>query len=65
MVVNEIDAASESYGHILPDCRAKAAECDAARIAWIRSDRWIATARAEEALSRLEDLLTYPPRDRM
>ena len=60
-----IDAESKDYGHILPDYRTNAAESDAARVAWIRSDRWIATARAEEALSRLEDLLTYPPRDRM
>jgi hypothetical protein len=67
VVVNKIaiDAESKDYSHILPDYRAKAAESDAARIAWIRYDRWIATARAEEALSRLEDLLTYPPRDRM
>lgn len=60
-----IDAEPKDYSHILPDYRTKAAESDAARIAWIRSDRWIATARAEAALSRLEDLLTYPPRDRM
>jgi type II secretory pathway predicted ATPase ExeA len=67
MVVNKIaiDPGSSDYGHILPACRAKAAQPDTARIAWIRSDRWIATARAEEALSRLEDLLSYPPRDRM
>ena len=58
-------ADARDYAHILPDHRAKAALSDAQRIAWMRSDRWIETARAREALLRLEDLLTYPPRDRM
>ncbi|MFW8642793.1 Mu transposase C-terminal domain-containing protein [Rhizobium beringeri] len=31
----------------------------------IRSDRWLETAQARSALMRLEDLLSYPPRDRM
>jgi TniB protein len=35
------------------------------RIDWIRQDRWIHYARAEQVLARLTDLLTYPPRDRM
>lgn len=35
------------------------------RVAWIRADRWLETADARAALARLEDLLSYPPRDRM
>ena len=35
------------------------------RIKFIRSDRWINYELAQEALSRLTDLLHYPPRDRM
>ena len=35
------------------------------RIEWIRQERWIQYARAEQVLARLADLLTYPPRDRM
>jgi hypothetical protein len=53
------------YAHILPAYRTKAALSDAERIAWIRSDRWIETAQAKAVLARLENLLTYPPRDRM
>jgi hypothetical protein len=35
------------------------------RIDWIREDRWIHYARADQVLARLTDLLTYPPRDGM
>nr|WP_231711195.1 TniB family NTP-binding protein [Xanthobacter dioxanivorans] len=38
---------------------------DAERIAWIRADRWLDLDQARAALGRLEDLLAYPPRDRM
>ncbi|PWT98397.1 MAG: transposase [Candidatus Melainabacteria bacterium] len=38
---------------------------DEARIEFIRSDRWINYELAQDAVDRLTDLLTYPPRDRM
>lgn len=53
------------YAHLLPAYRRHAALGDAERIAWIRADRWLETAQARAALARLEDLLSYPPRDRM
>jgi hypothetical protein len=53
------------YAHLLPVYRRQAALGDAERTAWIRADRWLETAQARSALARLEDLLSYPPRDRM
>lgn len=53
------------YAHLLPAYRPQAALDDAERIAWIRADRWLETAQAAAALARLEDLLSYPARDRM
>ena len=38
---------------------------DAERIAMIRGDRWIAYERGLTALASMEELLSYPPRDRM
>ncbi|WP_230796612.1 TniB family NTP-binding protein [Salipiger marinus] len=51
--------------HLDPAYRKFAALPDDERIAWIRADRWIGFDQAGLALSRLENLLTYPPRDRM
>src|SRR5690606_38744804 len=53
------------YDHLLPAYRRHAALTDDERIAWIRADRWLETAQASAALARLEDHLSYPPRDRM
>lgn len=53
------------YAHLLPAYQSQAALGDDERVAWIRSDRWLETAQARSALMRLEDLLSYPPRDRM
>ena len=53
------------YGHLLPAYRRQAALPDAERIAWIRADRWLDFEQARGALARMEDLLAYPPRDRM
>ncbi|MER9606477.1 TniB family NTP-binding protein [Mesorhizobium sp. M0243] len=53
------------YAHLLPAYRRQAALGDAERTAWIRADRWLETAQAWSALARLEDLLSYPARDRM
>lgn len=38
---------------------------DEVRIAMIRTDRWVHYERAQKVLAYLEDLLDYPPRDRM
>ena len=53
------------YGHLLPAYRERAALADEERIAWIRADRWLDIEQSRTALVRLEDLLSYPPRDRM
>ncbi|TIX20402.1 MAG: transposase, partial [Mesorhizobium sp.] len=53
------------YNHLLPGYRVHAALADDERIAWIRADRWLETARASAALAKLQDLLSYPQRDRM
>jgi len=53
------------YDHLLPAYRRHAALTGNERIAWVRADRWLETAQASAALARLDDLLSYPPRDRM
>jgi len=53
------------FAHLDPNYRRFAALPDDERIAWIRADRWIGFDQAGLALARLENLLTYPPRDRM
>ncbi len=56
---------STDYAHLHASVRPHAAESSEARIRRIRTDRWITYARAETALSKLEDLLTFPKRTRM
>lgn len=56
---------TEEFGHLNPAYRRFANFPNEKRIAWIRADRWIGFDQAGLALSRLENLLTYPPRDRM
>lgn len=51
--------------HLQPQFRAIAEKSLEERIEWIQQDRWIHYARAEQALKRLEDLLEFPPRNRM
>ncbi|MBX5241906.1 TniB family NTP-binding protein [Rhizobium sp. NLR22b] len=53
------------YLHLLPAYRQHAEVGIEERVGWIRADRWQETADARAALARLEDLLSYPPRDRM
>jgi hypothetical protein len=53
------------YPHLLTAYRQYAEMGIEERVAWIRADRWLETADARAALTRLEDLLSYPPRDRM
>jgi len=54
-----------SYPHLFPQIRALADAPAEVRIRRIRTDRWIGYARAEAALSALEDLLSFPKRTRM
>ena len=56
---------SAKYQHLLPSTRPLADETDELRIRRIRTDRWITYARAEGALTAMEDLLTFPKRTRM
>ncbi|MEO1638804.1 MAG: TniB family NTP-binding protein [Pseudomonadota bacterium] len=61
MVVSEHSA----FAHLDPAYRRFADLPDEERIAWIRADRWIGFDQAGKVLARLDNLLTYPPRDRM
>lgn len=51
--------------HLLPAAQTVALQDDAKRVANIRADRWIGYTRARQALSRLEELLSHPKRQRM
>lgn len=53
------------YPHLHTSAKPWAAEDAAARIRRVRTDRWIAYARADSALAAMEDLLTFPKRTRM
>jgi hypothetical protein len=56
---------SGDYAHLHPAARAWAEEDAASRVRRIRTDRWIGYARAEAALSAIEDVLSFPKRTRM
>ncbi len=58
-------ALSADYPHLQPSARAWADADDTSRIRRIRTDRWIASARAEAALTAIEDVLSFPKRTRM
>ena len=55
----------QTYPHLLPTVQTLADAPNEARIQRIRTDRWLGYARAEAALSALEDLLSFPKRTRM
>ena len=55
----------DGLAHLLPAHRPYALLTAAERVDWIRQERWIQYTRAEEALTRLGELLAYPPRHRM
>jgi len=56
---------SADYSHLHCAVRALAEEDTPSRVRRIRTDRWITYARAEAALSAMEDLLSFPKRIRM
>jgi hypothetical protein len=51
--------------HLQPQFRTIAAKSADERIEWIRQDRWIHYLRADQALKQLDELLAFPPRNRM
>jgi len=51
--------------HLTPTAQAAALLPSAERIARIRADRWIGYTRARQAIEQLEDLFTWPDRQRM
>ena len=53
------------YQHLSPEHQAVADLPDDERIQWIRAERWISHPNAELALATMNDLLTYPQRNRM
>ena len=56
---------SEAYPHLHASVRGAADEDTDTRIRRIRTDRWVSYARAESALTAMEDLLSFPKRTRM
>ncbi len=56
---------SHEIAHLQGPYRENARLPNEERIAWIRQERWIQYPRAERILTRLADLIDYPPRDRM
>jgi hypothetical protein len=57
--------ALSAYEHIDSAHRLTADLPDEERIEWVRAERWISHPAAEMALAAMEDLLTYPQRNRM
>jgi hypothetical protein len=53
------------YTHLDSQHRPLADLSDDDRIQWIRAERWISHPAAETALDAMEDLLSYPQRNRM
>ena len=51
--------------HLLPNIREVTSLSTKERIEKLRSEYWIGYTRAQEALSRMEELLNYPKRIRM
>lgn len=55
----------DDFEHLLPEHRDEARCSNEERIRNIRVDRWISYARAEIVLARMQELVSYPPHDRM
>ena len=53
------------YQHLSGDHQLIAGLPNEERIQWIRAERWINHPMAELALATMNDLLTYPQRNRM
>jgi type II secretory pathway predicted ATPase ExeA len=59
-----VDVSAE-FSHLHPEMRQFADDSAESRIRRIRADRWVTYARAETALSRIEELMFFPKRTRM
>ncbi len=53
------------FAHLHPTTRPLAGLADAERLDYVRAERWIGYPRAGQALKKLEDLLSWPSRQRM
>jgi hypothetical protein len=51
--------------HLTDEAREEALLSDAERLMRIRAERWIHYSRAQSVLLRMNELIEYPPRDRM
>lgn len=58
-------AMSDAFPHLLAKAAAYLSRPDSERITYIRSPRWIGYPKAQDALDRLENLLTHPKSHRM
>lgn len=58
-------AVVDELSHLQPAYRSHALLPDEERLQWIGQDRWINYIRADQILSRLTELLFFPPRSRM
>lgn len=56
---------AQNLSHLHPNARQAAMQPVEQRLALIRANRWIGYPRAAEAVDRLEELLTWPARQRM
>src|SRR5580700_10268256 len=55
----------EALSHLQADYRLNARLSVEERLRWIIQDRWINYSRADKILTRLAELVCYPPRARM
>lgn len=56
---------AQDFSHLHPNVRQAAMLSNEQRLVLIRADRWIGYPRATEAVDRLEELLTWPARQRI
>jgi hypothetical protein len=65
MDTDDVVAEAPVLDHLLPGVRQAALLPAAERIQRVRAERWIGYSKAHEALNKLEQLFTHPPRQRM
>jgi hypothetical protein len=58
-------AKKNDLSHLTKECKKIAKMSDEERITWLKTDKWIGYSRAKNALSRLEDLISLPCKQRM
>ena len=65
MDTDDIVAEAPTLDHLLPAVRRTALLPASERIERVRAERWIGYPKAHDALAKLEQLLSHPPRQRM